>query len=253
MDRQIVCLAIPSFEVALTRLHDLSLRTRPLAIAPLNTSRTLLREVSLEAMQDGLYVGMPIEQAKRLCPALQVFSPNPHRMHHANQSLLSVITRYAPVWEPFQPGSFVMDLTGTTRLFGSACDVAANAQGDILKQYHLDGVAGVGSNKLVAQTAATLIEPSELYDVRPGSEGVFMSPLSIRTLQGVHRPCMRMVLQRLDDLNLLTLGDVAESPLDALELAIGDYAGQLSDGRKASITHRCSIPRPSRVLKRRSR
>ena len=39
---------------------------------------------------------------------------------------------------------------------------------------------------------------------------------------------MRRVLNRLDDLNLRTLGDVAESPLETLELAIGDYAGQLS-------------------------
>ena len=61
MDRQIVCLAIPSFEVALARLHDPLLRTRPLAIAPLNTSRALLRDVSFEAMQDGLSVGMFIE------------------------------------------------------------------------------------------------------------------------------------------------------------------------------------------------
>jgi DNA polymerase-4 len=228
MDRQIVCLAIPSFEVALARLNDPLLRTRPLAIAPLNTSRALLREVSLEAVQDGLYVGMPIEQAKRLCPSLHVVSPNPHRVNRANQSLLSVVTRYAPVWEPFHAGSFVMDLTGTTKLFGSACGVAANAQQEILERFHLDGVAGVGSNKLVAQTAATLVEPSELYDVRHGSEGVFMSPLLVRTLPGLHRPCMRKILERLDDLNLLTLGDVAESPLDALSLAIGDYAGQLS-------------------------
>jgi DNA polymerase-4 len=228
MERQIVCLSIPSFEVALARLNDPLLRIQPLAIAPLNTSRALLREVSLEAQNDGLYVGMPIEQAKRLCPSLHVLSPNPHRVHRANQSLLDVVTRYAPVWEPFRAGSFVMDLTGTARLFGSACDVAAKAQQDILKQYHLDGVAGVGSNKLVAQTAATLVEPSELYDVRHGSEQVFMSPLSVRALPGLHRPCMRKVLTRLDDLNLLTLGDVAESPLDALELAIGDYAGQLS-------------------------
>jgi DNA polymerase IV len=228
MDRQIVCLAIPSFEVALARLHDPALRTRPLAIAPLNTSRARLREVSLEAMQDGLYVGMPVEHAKRLCHSLHVLSPNPHRSHTANQSLLSVVTRYAPVWEPFQLGSFVMDLTGTTKLLGPACDVAAKVQQDILKDYHFDGVAGVGSNKLVAQTAATLVEPSELYDVRHGSEQVFMSPLPVSTLPGLHRPCMRKVLARLDDLNLLTLGDVAESPLDALELAIGDYAGQLS-------------------------
>ena len=228
MDRQIVCLAIPSFQVSLARLNDPALRTRPLAIAPLSTSRALLREVSLEAMEDGLYVGMPIEHAKRLCPSLHVLSPNPHRVHTANRSLLSVVTRYAPVWEPYQAGSFVMDLTGTTRLFGSACDVAAKAQQEILERYYLDGVAGVGSNKLVAQTAATLVEPSELYDVRHGSECVFMSPLLVRTLPGLHRPCMRKVLQRLDDLNLLTLGDVAESPLDALALAIGDYAGQLS-------------------------
>lgn len=228
MDRHIVCLAIPSFEVALARLNDSALRTRPLAIAPLNTSRARLREVSREAAQDGLSVGMPLEHARRLCPSLHVLPPNPIRVHHAERSLQGVVSHYAPVWELSQPGSYVMDVTGTRRLFGSACDVAAHAQQDILKQYHLDGVAGVGSNKLVAQTAATLIEPSELYDVRYGSEGALMSPLSVRTLPGLHRPCMRRVLDRLDDLNLSTLGDVAESPLEALELVIGEYAGQLS-------------------------
>lgn len=228
MDRQIVCLAIPSFEVALARLNDSALQTRPLAIAPLSTSRALIREVSREAAQDGLSVGMPLEHARRLCPSLHVLSPNPNRVRQAECSLLRVVSHYAPVWEPSQPGSFIMDLTGTGRLFGSASDVAAHAQQDILKRYQLDGVAGVGSNKLVAQTAATLIEPSELYDVRHGSEGVFMSPLSVRTLPGLHRPCMRRVLDRLDDLNLRTLGDVAESPLEALELAIGEYASQLS-------------------------
>lgn len=228
MDRQIVCFAIPSFEIALSRLNDPALRARPLAIAPLNTSCALLREVSLEGEHDGLCVGMPIEQARRLCPSLHVLSPNPNRVHRANQSLFSVVTRYAPVWEPFQAGSLVMDLTGTTRLFGYACDVAAKVQQEVLARYQLEGVAGIGSNKLIAQTAASLIAPSELYDVCPGSEPMFMSPLSVRMLPGLHRPCMRKVLERLDDLNLQTLGAVAESPVDALELAIGDYAGQLS-------------------------
>jgi len=228
MDRQIVCFAIPSFEVAVARLNDPALRTRPLAIAPLNTSRALLREVSPEAEDDGLSIGMPLEYARQVCPSLHVLSPSPYRVHTADQLLLNIVTRYAPVWEPAQPGSFTMDVTGTRRLFGSACDVAAKVQREVLERYQLDGVAGVGSNKLVAQTAATLIEPSELYDVRPGSEQVFMSPLSVRTLPGLHRPCMRKVLERLDDLNLCTLGEVAESPLDALELAFGNYAGQLS-------------------------
>lgn len=228
MDRHIVCFAIPSFEVALARLNDPALRARPVAIAPLNTSRALLREVSLEAEHEGLCVGMPIEHARRLCPSLQVFSPNPNHVHRANESLFNVVSRYAPVWEPFQAGSLVMDLTGTTKLFGLACDVAAKVQREVLAQFRLEGVAGVGSNKLVAQTAAALIAPSELYDVCVGSESMFMSPLSVRTLPGLHRPCMRRALGRLDDLNLQTLGQIADSPLDALELAIGSYASQLS-------------------------
>ncbi len=228
MDRQIVCFGIPAFEVAVARLHDPSLSTRPVAIAPLNTSRALLREVSAEAEQEGLAVGMSVEQARRICPSLHILSPNPSRVRTAEASLLPIVNRYAPVWEPVQPGSFVMDLTGTGRLFGPASDVAAKVQHEVLAQYRLDGVAGVGTNKLVAQTAATLIQPSELYDVRPGSEPMFMAPLSVRTLPGLQRSCMRQVLSRLDDLNLDTLGDVAESPVDALEVALGDYAGQLS-------------------------
>ena len=228
MDRQIVCFGIPAFEVAVARLHDPSVSTRPVAIAPLNTSRALLREVSSEAEQAGLGIGMSVEQARRICPSLHVLSPNPSRVRTAEETLLQVVRRYAPVWEPVQAGSFVMDLTGTGRLFGPAYDIATKVQHEVLAQYRLDGVAGVGSNKLVAQTAATLIQPSELYDVRPGSEPVFMAPLSVRTLPGLQRPCMRQVLSRLDDLNLDRLGDVAESPVDALEVALGDYAGQLS-------------------------
>ncbi len=228
MDRQIVCVGIPSVEVAVARLHDPTLRTRPVSIAPLSTPRALLREVSVEAEHEGLAVGMSLDQARRLCPSLHVLSPNPQRGRYADDAWLSVIGRYAPVWEPSQPGSFVLDVTGIGKLFGPACDVAAQVQQEVLARYQLDGVAGVGSNKLVAQTAARLIGPSELYDVRHGSERVFMSPLAVRTLPWLHRPCMRKVLERLDDLNLLTLGDVAESQVDALEVALGDYAGQLS-------------------------
>ncbi|QOJ33799.1 MAG: hypothetical protein HRU82_02025 [Nitrospira sp.] len=227
MERQIVCFAIPSLEVALARLINPPLRTRPLAIANLHSPRATLKEVSPEAEAEGLHVGMSLDRARRHCPSLAICPPNPQQVATADQTLLTAIHRYAPAWEPYVPGAVMMDVTGTTRLFGSACDVATHVQADVLSQLHLEGVAGVGSNKLVAQTAATLVEPSQLYDVRHGSERLFMSPLSVRSLPGVHRPCMRMMLKHLDDLNLQSLGDVADSPLDALELVLGQDAGQL--------------------------
>ncbi|HQV47567.1 MAG TPA: hypothetical protein PL109_14100, partial [Nitrospira sp.] len=77
MDRQIVCFAIPSLEIALARLSQLSLRTRPLAVAAIDTPRALLREVSTEAEREGLYVGMTLDRARHLCPSLHVSPPNP--------------------------------------------------------------------------------------------------------------------------------------------------------------------------------
>ncbi len=72
MDRQIVCLTVPSFELALARLADPHLRHRPVGLAPAARSRTRLHDVSPEAMADGLYPGMTIQQALQRCPALRI-------------------------------------------------------------------------------------------------------------------------------------------------------------------------------------
>ena len=109
MDRQIVCFAIPSLQIALARLSQPLLRTRPLAIATIDTPRALLREISTEAEQDGLHVGMTLDRARRLCPSLQVRPPNPRQVATANHSILGVIQRYAPTWGPVLPGSLLMD------------------------------------------------------------------------------------------------------------------------------------------------
>ena len=224
MDRQIVCLAVPSFELALARLIEPRLRNRPLGVAPVAQPRTMLQDVSAEAALDGLYPGMTVQQALQRCPTLHILTPDVVRTAQAHTMLSRIITRYAPVWEPITSGAFLLDLTGTTRLFGPPCDTAARLQRDIAMQARFDGVSGIGSNKLVAQTAATLVQPAQLYEVRHGSERAFMAPLSIETLPVLHHPRMKPLRQCLKDLNLRTFGDVADTPLPALTLAIGKWA-----------------------------
>ena len=227
MDRQIVCLAVPSFELALARLIEPRLRNRPLGVASAVQPRTLLQDVSSEAILDGLYPGMTVQQALQRCPALHILIPDAIRTTQAHTMLSRIITRYAPVWEPIKPGAFLLDLTGTTRLFGPACDTAARLQRDIAIQAHVDGVSGIGSNKLVAQTASGLVQPAQLYEVRHGSERAFMAPLSIDTLPLLHHPRMKPLRQCMHDLNLRTFGDVAEIPLPALNIAAGKWAAPL--------------------------
>ncbi len=227
MDRQIVYLTVPSFELALARLAEPRFRHQPVGLAPVARPRTRLHEVSPEAVADGLYPGMTIQQALQRCPALHILTPDSVRSAQAHAMLSQIVTRYAPVWEPTKPGGFLLDLTGTTRLFGPTCDTAARLQRDISMQAHLDGVLGVGSNKLVAQTAAGLVQPTQLYEVRHGSERAFMAPLPIETLPLLHRHQMKQIRQCLADLNLRTFGDVADSPLPALDIAVGKWAAPL--------------------------
>jgi len=194
------------------------------AIASLQNSRARLSEVSQEAQQDGVLAGMLMDQARRRCPSLRLLPPDPTRVRQAQQALDIVAAHYAPIWEPVRPGHLFLDLTGTTRLFGPTSDAALRIQRDVASRYGLAGVAGVGSNKLVAHIAATLMHPLQLCEVRPGSEPPFLAPLPVSILPGLSRAHARAVLGTLADLNLLTWGDIAESPLPALELVLGSHA-----------------------------
>lgn len=227
MDRHIVCFAVPSLEISLARLTDPLLRQRPVGVAPLHHPRALLHEVSLEAQREGVRTGMAVHQAARLCPNLRILPSQPSRLLHAQQALFNVMERYAPVWEPVQAGSFLLDLTGTGRLFGPACETASRIQRDVFQEYRLDGVLGIGSNKLIAQTAAMLVQPAQLYEVRHGSERDFMASLSVETFPLLNRPQTKQVLERLKDLNLRTFGEVADIPMAALEAVLGKWAAPL--------------------------
>jgi DNA polymerase IV len=229
MDRQIVCYQIPAFEIAVARLQDASLRDRPVAVVPSHTPRALIHELSSQAKHEGLSPGMSLDYAQRLCPTLRVLPTDPVRVQVAHQSLLKVIGRFAPVWEALRPGHVFLDLTGTTKLFGPAVDAAARIEREVIDQYGLPGAMGIGSNKLVSRVAAAVMQPPQLCDVRAGSEGIFFSPLPVTVLPGLGRSSANLVLTLLQDLNLRTLGEIAEIPLPQLAVALG---------RQAALLHR---------------
>ncbi|MFQ5991462.1 MAG: hypothetical protein ACE5NA_03395 [Nitrospiraceae bacterium] len=227
MARQIVSFQIPTLEIALARAATPSLRGRPVAIASPHSPRALIQEVSCEAQLEGVLAGMLVDQARRRSPSLSLLPSDPVRIQQAQEALDKVVGHYAPIWEPVRAGDLFLDLTGTTRLFGLASDTALHIQREVARHYGLASVVGVGSNKLVARTAAMLVHPLQLCEVRPGSEPNFLAPLPITVLPGLSRSHARMVLATLTDLNLRTWGEIAEIPLPHLELVLGREAALL--------------------------
>ncbi len=229
MDRHIVSFEIPTFRVALARLDDPSLRHRPVAVAQAPTPRALLQEISREAHDEGVTAGMMVGDARRLCPALRVLPPDPIRIRQACQRLFDVVLRFAPVWEPRKPGHLVLDLTGTARLFGPACDTAARIEREVARHYGLAGVVGVANTKLVSRIAGRLVAPLQLCEVLPGSEQTFLAPLPVTTLPGLGRFPKPAALVTLEDLNIATVGELAGIPAPHLDLVFGSHGVLLHD------------------------
>jgi DNA polymerase-4 len=230
MDRDIVCLQIPSFGITVAQTREVSLRERPVALAPIHTSRALVREVSHEAVVEGVQPGMSVELARRLCPSLRVVPPDSSLAQAAHHELQQTLRPFAPAWESIRPGSLFLDLTGTQRLFGHPIDTAARMERELAVKWGWHSIIGLARNKLVSQLAATTPgQPPQMRAIDSGSEQRFLAPLPATLLPGLHRAQTSHILRRLDDLNLRTLGSIADLSLAQLESVFGAAAGLLHD------------------------
>ena len=65
--RSILHLNVADFAVAVERVVDLSLRGKPVIVAPLQAARAAVYDMSEEAYRDGVRKGMLLNRATRLC------------------------------------------------------------------------------------------------------------------------------------------------------------------------------------------
>lgn len=218
--RSILYVDPPAFCTTLEALADPQLRHRPVAIAPLAADRAVLLAVSGEARAAGVTRGMAVALARRICPDLIVRPPNPGRYAEAHRALHTILARVAPVIEPRAWGHSYLDLTGTQRLFGPAVDVARRLEREVRDRLSLPLAVGVAINKLVSESAATVVKReagADIWAVAAGYEAAFLAPEPVSLLPDVP-DAMR---QRLNDYHLEQIGEVAAVGESALRSAFG--------------------------------
>jgi DNA polymerase-4 len=217
MHRSVLFVDPPAFCTAVEGLVAPALRERPVAVAAPGADRATILALSAEAKAAGITRGMPVAKAKKLCPDLILRAPNPRLYARASRALFEILHRYAPVIEPKGYGHAYLDMTGTSRLFGPAVDVARRIQRESNQSIGLDLAVGAAANKLVSRTASEVVkglflEPPNrrsalppLLDVLAGSEAPFLAPHPTGLLPDLSQE-MR---ERLDDYQLELIGEVA--------------------------------------------
>jgi DNA polymerase-4 len=246
MQRTVIHIDIAQFPIAVERVLAPKLRDRPVAVAIEAASRSLIYSLSHEALQNGVQIGMPLHQALKLCPDLTVLPPNEDLYLRATGAMMQILGQYSPVVEPLRFGHAYLDMTGCGKLFGSVKDAAAKAQREIGQQLRLIANAGVASNKLVSKVASDVIihsgRSSRLYDVNPGYEERFLSPLYVGYLPGVQRT----IRQQLTELNVRIIRELAKISSENLQMVFGKF-GLLLFQRARGIDNRPVQP-PARSL-----
>lgn len=217
MEREIIHIDIAAFAVAVERVVHPELRRRPVVVAPVGPSRSIVTALSPEAGEAGIRKGMILARALRRCRDLVILPPNEPLYARASRALCRVLEGFSPVLEPAGYGQAYLDMTGTGRLFGPPRDAAWRAQKEIRQRLHLDSALGVASNKMVSRIAAVVTEPAGLQDVPPGDESVFLAPLEAQLLPGVGPKTQ----EQLRELNIRLIRELAAMQLDHLTLAFG--------------------------------
>jgi DNA polymerase IV len=217
MLRSVLYIDPPAFCTAVEGLVAPVLRERPVAVAAPGADRATILALSAEAKAAGIARGMPVAKAKKICPDLILKAPNPRLYARASSALFEILRRYAPVMEPKGYGHAYLDLTGTSRLFGPAVDVARKIQKESNQRIGLELAVGAAVNKLVSRTASEVAkgiftEPPNrhpafppLLDVLAGNEAPFLAPHPTGLLPDLSQE-MR---ERLDDYQLELIGEVA--------------------------------------------
>ncbi len=237
-ERSVLHFNVADFAVAVERVTDSSLRRRPLIIAPLQSARSVVYDMSEEAYAEGVRKGMVLKQATRICRGAAILAPRVNLYQKAMQAFIKELQGYSPLIESgLADGHFFVDVTGTHRLYGPAPDVGWRVRRQALASLGINPIWTLGTSKLVSKVASRLVKPVGEYIVTAGDEAIFLAPLPIQLLPGLSDK----ELLKLQEFRLTTIGALAQLSRQQLMVPFGsrcDYLLAASRGVDDSLVCR---------------
>lgn len=230
--RLVAHLDLDAFFAAVEENRDPSLRDKPVIVG--GGERGVVSTANYIARRYGVHSAMPLRTARRLCPHGVYLKGDFTHYREYSRRFMAILDEYSPLVERVSLDEAYVDLTGTERLFGPVQDTARNIQERVQKDLSLGVSVGLAGNKLVAKVASDQDKPLGFTVVRSGEEKDFLAPLPVERLPGVG-PVM---LSRLHDRGVYTVGDLAEVPADLLQLSFGEIGEILAQRAKGEDLRR---------------
>jgi DNA polymerase-4 len=214
-----------AFFASVEQAHHAHLRGKPVIVCGDPSRRGVVTAASYEARPFGVRAGMPLAEARRLCPGAEYVEGNPEKYVGLSLQLCDLYLTLTPDVEPFSVDEAFLDLGRGADTVEAALAVAGELQRTIDERFSLGASIGAGPNKLIAKMAAGLEKPRGLTGLDESGFRERFWPLAVDALWGVGPK----LAERMRSLGISTVGDLARAPEGVLKDAFGVIGPQLKE------------------------
>ncbi|HUW95311.1 MAG TPA: DNA polymerase Y family protein, partial [Anaerolineae bacterium] len=229
---KIAYVLVPHFPLEVDKREDPSLEGRAVVIGGLPHERGNVYEVSPEALEQGVEVGMSLRQAEELCPEAVFLPTGEGRYASAFEEMLMALEPFSPLIEPHGLGGVYLEVSGLQRLYGPDERLGESIAGAVKGTTGLPVRVGIARGKFTARIAAMEGNSGDIQVISPGKERRFLKRLPISLL-----PIGEETRGRLHLLGIRTMGQLTSLPISAVLAQFGlegRRAHQLARGKDGS-------------------
>jgi DNA polymerase-4 len=183
--------------------------------------RSVVLSATYEARREGVHSAMPMGRARRLCPRAVVIEPDHQRYADVSRGVMEIFRSITPLVEPLSLDEAFLDVSGAVRRIGPPTLIAELIRNRVADEQRITGSVGIAATKFVAKLASSQAKPDGLLVVPRDQTVVFLHRLAVGALWGVGE----RTEETLHRLGLVSVADIAHTPVDTLRRALGDAVG----------------------------
>lgn len=194
--------------------EQLDLRTIPSVVGGNEESRHgIVLTKSIPAKKFKIQTGETLHNARMKCPEIVIVPPRYWLYIKCSTAMNKILQEYTPNLQRFSVDESFLDFSDMENLYPDYIELAETIKERIKKDLGFTVNIGISNNKLLAKVASDFQKPDRIHTLFPNEIKQKMWPLPIEDLFMVGRA----TAPKLHNLNIYTIGDLANYDLDILK------------------------------------
>ncbi len=182
--------------------------------------RGIVAAKSIPAKKYGIVTGEPVSSAVRKCPNLVIVHSNFDWYVKCSRAFKAICQEYTPTMQSFSIDEVFLDMSGMHLIYPDPIKTAHEIKDRIYEELGFTVNVGIGENKLCAKMASDFEKPNRVHTLFMDEIPSKMWPLPVGDLFS----CGKSSAARLRNYNIKTIGDLANTSLEELNLIFTERA-----------------------------